>query len=187
MSKENTCLLVVDVQERLVPLMQDHEELAWNISRLLEAASVLKVQTWGTEQYPKGLGATLPSIRQGLSSLQEKLMFSCRECLHAWQNLQTPPITTKVLLVGIETHICIQQTAFDLLANGHEVYLAVDAISSRHPHDHEVALRRMERAGVQLTTTESAMFEWCEIAGTPEFKQISRLAIQTGPKSEERD
>ena len=114
-------------------------------------------------------------------------MFSCRECLRAWQNLQTQPITTKVLLVGIETHICIQQTAFDLLANGHEVYLAVDAISSRHPHDHEVALRRMERAGVQLTTTESAMFEWCEIAGTPEFKQISRLAIQTGPKSEERD
>ena len=183
MSKENTCLLVVDVQERLVPLMQHHEELIWNISRLLEAASILEVQAWGTEQYPKGLGATLPPIREGLSSLHEKLMFSCRECLSAWQDLQTPPIATKVLLVGIETHICIQQTAFDLLANGHEVYLAVDAISSRHPHDHEVALRRMERAGVQLTTTESTMFEWCEIAGNPEFKQISRLAIQTGPNS----
>ena len=80
-------------------------------------------------------------------------------------------------------HICIQQTALDLLAIGLDVYLAVDAIGSRHPHDHEVALRRMERAGVQLTTTESTMFEWCEIAGTPEFKQISRLAIQTGPNS----
>ncbi|MEC8800805.1 MAG: hydrolase, partial [Planctomycetota bacterium] len=103
MSKENTCLLVVDVQEKLVPLMQHHEELIWNISRLLEAASILEVQAWGTEQYPKGLGATLPPIREGLSSLHEKLMFSCRECLSAWRDLQTPPIATKVLLVGIET------------------------------------------------------------------------------------
>jgi nicotinamidase-related amidase len=86
-----------------------------------------------------------------------------------------------VLVCGIETHVCVLQTALDLAANGFEPYLAVDAIGARKSVDHETALRRMEASGVILTTTETAMFEWCRTAGTPEFKRISALAKETPP------
>ena len=81
----------------------------------------------------------------------------------------------KILLAGIEAHVCVQQTALDLLADGYRVYLAVDAIGARHEIDYAIALRRLESSGATLTTTEAALFEWCEAAGTPEFKQISAL------------
>ena len=87
----------------------------------------------------------------------------------------------KILLCGIEAHVCVQQTAFDLLADGYRIYLAVDAIGARFDTDREIALRRMESAGATLTTTESALFEWCEVAGTPEFKQISSLVCEAPP------
>ena len=87
----------------------------------------------------------------------------------------------RVLVCGIETHVCVMQTALDLAAAGFEVYVAVDAVGARHAVDHETALRRMESAGVVLTTTEAAMFEWCRIAGTPEFKKISALAKEKPP------
>ncbi len=87
-----------------------------------------------------------------------------------------------MLLCGIETHVCIAQTAFDLTADGWLVYVPVDAVGTRHAIDHETALRRMEAAGVVLTTTEAAMFEWCRVAGTAEFKQLSALAKEVGPQ-----
>jgi nicotinamidase-related amidase len=86
-----------------------------------------------------------------------------------------------VLVCGIETHVCIAQTAFDLTADGWLVYVAVDAVAARYAIDHETALRRMESTGIVLTTTEAAMFEWCRIAGTAEFKQISALAKEASP------
>jgi nicotinamidase-related amidase len=82
---------------------------------------------------------------------------------------------------GIETHVCVLQTVLDLLADGFNVYVAVDAVGSRNWLDHDVALRRMESRGATLTTVESALFEWCAVAGTPEFKQISALAKETVP------
>jgi nicotinamidase-related amidase len=88
----------------------------------------------------------------------------------------------KLLVVGIETHVCVQQTVFDVLAAGWQAYLAVDALGTRHAIDHETALRRMDSAGATLTTTEAALFEWCQVAGTPEFKQISRLVREEGPQ-----
>ena len=84
-------------------------------------------------------------------------------------------------MTGIETHVCVAQTALDLVADGWMVYVAVDAVGARHDVDHATALRRMEAAGVVLTSTEAAMFEWCRVAGTAEFKQISSLAKETGP------
>ncbi|HJN66012.1 MAG TPA: isochorismatase family protein, partial [Pirellulales bacterium] len=92
----------------------------------------------------------------------------------------------KVLLVGIETHVCIEQTALDMLSAGLGVYVAVDAVGSRNSLDRDIALRRMETAGAVLTTTEAALFEWCEIAGTPEFKRISKLVRETGPDTSKR-
>jgi nicotinamidase-related amidase len=89
-----------------------------------------------------------------------------------------------LLICGIETHVCIQQSALDLLADGWRVYVAVDAVGSRHELDHQTALRRMEASGAMLTTVESSLFEWCEAAGTPEFKQISRIVRENPPHEE---
>lgn len=186
MSARDTRLLIIDIQEKLVPLISQHDRLIWNIGRLMDAANTLDMEVWATEQYPKGLGSSVEPLGSRLPPPQEKLMFSCRECLPKWTNETTVSEGSKILLAGIETHICVQQTAMDFLDQGFRVYLAVDAVGSRFSSDHEVALRRMESAGVQLTTTESAIFEWCEVAGTPEFKQISRLATQDSPPSEEQ-
>jgi nicotinamidase-related amidase len=88
----------------------------------------------------------------------------------------------KLLVVGIEAHVCVQQTVLDLLADGWRVYVAADAIGSRHEFDRQIAMRRMEASGAVLTTTEAALFEWCRQAGTPEFKQISQLVRETPPE-----
>jgi nicotinamidase-related amidase len=102
----------------------------------------------------------------------------CGEIFDRWKNEGR----YRVLICGIETHVCILQTALDLAAAGFETYIAVDAVGSRVAIDHAIALRRMESAGVILTTTETAMFEWCRTAGRPEFKRISALAKEKSPQ-----
>ena len=180
MSRDDSALLVVDVQEKLIPLIPGHERLVWNIRRLIDGAAVLGVAVAGTEQYPRGLGHTIPELRDRLGDLPEKLLFSCGGCPELFERWRDAGIY-KILLCGIESHVCVQQTAFDLLGEGFQVYLAVDAVGARFSIDHQTALRRMETAGASLTTTESALFEWCEAAGTPEFKQISALVREPGP------
>ena len=180
MSRGDTALLVVDVQERLTPLIAGSARVVWNVRRLLDAAGILGLPVIGTEQYPKGLGRTVPELAQRLGTLPPKLSFSAGGCPNLLDPLQARGIH-KVLVCGIETHVCIQQTVLDLLADGWNVFVAIDAVGSRFEIDHRAALDRMDSAGATLTTTEAAMFEWCEAAGTPEFKEISRLARETGP------
>lgn len=180
MNREDSALLVIDVQEKLVPHIHDHAVVTWNIRRLLDGAKILEVFRRTTEQYPEGLGATIPGLREQAEILPSKLMFSCRGCGELGPLLFERGIS-KVLLAGIETHVCVAQTALDLIAAGFAVYLAVDATGSRFPTDRDVALRRLESGGVTLTTTEAALFEWCEVAGTPEFKAISRLVREPAP------
>ena len=182
MNSDDTAVLVVDLQEKLVPHILDHAKVVWNVTRLLRAAKVLGVRILGTEQYPKGLGATVPEV-SGLmegAELTEKLMFSCRECSSLLDELETHQVRN-VLLCGIETHVCVAQTALDLIANGFNVFLCVDAVGSRFSLDQDVALQRMECAGATLTTTEAAMFEWCESAGSDSFKSISKLVQEPAP------
>ncbi len=181
LSRQNSALLVVDVQQKLVPLIDGHENLVWNIGRLVDAAKVLSVGTFCTEQYPKGLGHTVPELADRLTVNDEKLLFSCRECQEVVGQL-TGQHRYQVLVCGIETHVCVQQTALDFISMGFDVWVAVDAVGSRFAIDHNTALRRMEQSGVTLTTTESALFEWCEVSGTAEFKQISQLVRQSPPK-----
>jgi nicotinamidase-related amidase len=148
--------------------------------RLLDAAAALRVPIAATEQYPEKLGATAPELLQRLGSAPGKLAFSacaCGDIFERWRD----DGRYRVLVCGIETHVCVLQTALDLVAAGFETYVAVDAVSARHTIDHEIALRRMESAGVVLTTTEMAMFEWCRVAGTPAFKQISALVKESPP------
>lgn len=180
MSRDDSALLVVDIQARLVEALAPPPTLIWNVRRLLDGAQALSVPFAATEQYPRGLGPTVAQLAERLGEIPSKLMFSCRERHEIFDGWKERGIF-KVLVVGIETHVCVQQTVLDLLAAGFRVWVAVDAVASRFPLDRDTALRRMESSGATLTTTEAALFEWCEVAGTPEFKIISQLVRELPP------
>lgn len=180
MSRDDSALLVVDVQGKLIQLIPEHERIIWNIRRLIDGAKVLEVAVAATEQYPQGLGPTTAELAERLGEIPAKMTFSCGGCAEIFRDFQQRGIF-KILVVGIEAHVCVQQTVLDLLASGFSVYLAVDAIGARFDVDYQTALRRMDSAGATLTTTEAALFEWCERSGTPEFKQISALVRETAP------
>ncbi len=180
MSRHDSALLVVDVQTKLLSAMPPTDKLIWNISRLIRGAQALGVPVEATEQYPRGLGPTTPALAQLLDEIPSKLMFSCRCCRDMFDRCRDRGIY-KILVTGIEAHVCVQQTVIDLLGTGFRVYVAVDAVASRFELDYQTALRRMESAGATLTTTEAALFEWCEEAGTPEFMQISALVREAPP------
>lgn len=186
MNRDDSAILTIDVQEKLLPLIPNQEQLCWNITRLLDGAKILDVEVRGTEQYPRGLGKTVESIASKLNSasghqVAEKTMFSCRECSSLFAQLADSGIHN-LLLCGIETHVCVAQTALDLIAQGFNVFVCVDAVGSRHELDHATALRRLESCGVALTTTEAALFEWCEQSGSDAFKGISKLVQQAPPR-----
>jgi nicotinamidase-related amidase len=180
MNREDTALLVVDAQEKLLAVIPNQARIVWNIRRLVDAARVLSVPIAATEQYPEKLGLIPPEVRKHLGDVPSKLRFSACECGEIFDRWKIDS-RFRVLLCGIETHVCVMQTALDLAAAGFEPYISVDAVGARHAVDHETALRRMELAGVVLTTTEAAMFEWCRVAGTAEFKQISALVKESPP------
>jgi nicotinamidase-related amidase len=178
MDPNNTAIVVIDVQDKLLPAIQNFETVQGNIERLLDAAKILEVAAVGTEQYPQGLGSTVRGIREKLpDDLPAKTMFSCRECESMFRQLADRGVQN-LLLCGIETHICVAQTALDMSAAGFNVFLSLDAAGSRFAIDHEVALRRLEVSGCTLTTTEAAIFELCEQAGDDRFKAISKLVRQ---------
>ncbi len=174
MSRHDTAVLVVDVQVKLYELIEHHERVTFNISRILDGAKLFEIPIYGTEQYPQGLGPTIPGLSNRIGPMPPKTRFSCLACDSIFRELNATE-RTKLLVVGIETHVCVQQTVLDLLAERMELFVAVDAVGARGTIDHETALRRMESAGATLTTTESALFEWCEDAKDARFKSISAL------------
>jgi nicotinamidase-related amidase len=180
MNREDTGLLVIDVQEKLLPWIGNRDGVVWNIRRLLDGAKVLGIPAVGTEQYPQGLGPTVPELAERLGPMPSKLAFSAAVCEEIFRRLRAEN-RHKILVTGIETHVCVQQTVLDLLADGWQVYVAVDAVGSRYEVDYRTALERMHSAGAVLTTTEAALFEWCRQAGTPEFRKISQLAKEQPP------
>ena len=174
MSAGDTGLLVIDVQDKLLPLIPGAQALVRNIAFLIDAARVVAMPIQATEQYPKGLGATVAELASKLPPRPSKLAFSCcaiPAVVEGFRGAGRP----KLVLAGLETHVCVQQTALDLLALDFQVYIPADAVGSRAAIDHERALDRLERAGAIITTSESAVFEWVGVAGTPQFKEISRL------------
>jgi nicotinamidase-related amidase len=174
MSAGDTGLLVIDVQEKLLPKVHDAKALVRNLAFLIDAARLLGMPVQATEQYPRGLGATVPELAGRLPERPEKVAFSCcaiPSVVEAFHRAARP----KVVLAGIETHVCVLHTALDLLALDFRVYVAADAVGSRYPQDHAVALRRMEQAGAILTTSETCVFEWVGGAGHPRFREVSRL------------
>ncbi|MGD9711960.1 MAG: hydrolase [Thermomicrobiales bacterium] len=181
MSAADTGLLVIDVQEKLMPLILDASAITRNMAFLIDAAKLLGMTVQATEQYPRGLGATVPVLAQRLPDRPEKTAFSCC-AIPAVAETFRREARPKVVLCGIESHVCVLNTALDLLALGFRVYLAVDAISARFRIDHEIAMRRLEQAGAILTTVEGCVFEWVGGASHPRFKDISRL-VQERMKS----
>ncbi|WP_339731555.1 isochorismatase family protein [uncultured Gimesia sp.] len=175
LSHQECQLVVIDVQEKLVPVIPVAKKLVHRIQQLVQAATLFQIPLSCTEQYPKGLGPTIPELVPLLPPPGEKLRFSAAECLGWGSVSNTVDSRTKIVLTGIEAHICVQQTALDLLAAGYRVIIPIDAIASRNQLDWNFAIKRMENSGASITTTEAILFEWCEVAGTEEFKQISRL------------
>lgn len=174
--REDSVLLVVDLQERLLPAMEGHEAVLKFSQRIVDAATRLAVPVICTEQYPKGLGPTVAPLQTLLGNAKrfEKLAFSCCGADGLMEYLRSLG-RSQVVVVGIETHVCVEQTVLDLLSAGLRVYVAADAVSSRRPLDRYVALDLMRQAGAAITTTEAVMFQWLRVAGTSEFKDVSRL------------
>ena len=180
MSATDTGLLVVDVQQKLISLIDGHARIVWNIRRLIDGAKLLGLPVLASEQYPQGLGPTAPELASRLDHVFDKTAFSCGGCDALAKELQSQR-RRKWLVCGIEAHVCIQQTVIDLLGEGFRIYVAVDAVGSRYKIDYETALRRLESSGVTLTTVEAALFEWCQDSKAPAFKQISQLVRDAAP------
>lgn len=171
----SSVLAVIDVQERLLAVMPAGDALVARCTRLARAAEILGVRAVLTEQYPQGLGPTPAGLAAALPAAATKMTFSCCGCAGFVAALG--PEVESVLLAGLETHVCVAQTALDLLARGLAVFVAVDAVGARHAIDHDTALRRLEAAGAILTTTEAAIFEWCGSAEHPRFQDLRRLVL----------
>ena len=179
LSPATTLVAVVDIQERLIPAIPAAPGVLARAIRLARAARLLDVRTALTEQYPKGLGPTPPELASLLPPALTKTAFSCCGCDAFTALIDAPPHPLHaVVLCGLETHVCIAQTAFDLLARGLRVFIAADAVASRHALDHDIGLRRLESSGAVLTTTEAILFEWLRDASHPHFKAIQKLVLE---------
>ena len=174
MSAGDTGLLVIDVQTKLMAKIPNSDIVIRNIAFLVDAAKVLGMTVQATEQYPKGLGETVPELATRLPERPDKLAFSSCAVPAIVDNFHRAACP-KVVLAGIETHVCVLNTALDLLAAGFRVYLAADALASRFAIDHDMALRRLEHAGAILTSAETCVFEWIGGSDHPRFKEISKL------------
>lgn len=185
LSAAESLLLLVDVQERLMPHISAGESVTGNCVRLARAAGLFGVPITLTEQYPKGLGPTVPELAVLFAEADaisvakaEKLRFSAAEAT-GW-----PPAGERedgrhqVVLAGVEAHVCVLQTAFDLLSQGYRVYVVADATGSRRDLDRDSALARLRDGGATVTATESVLFEWCEAAGTEQFKAVRELIVE---------
>jgi nicotinamidase-related amidase len=176
LDRKHSVLVVIDVQERLYPSIHEHERMLGRIDLLLAAANQMKVPVILTEQYPKGLGGTIEAIRRLIPNVAPlaKMDFSCLPAPGFKERLAAlhKEHREQIVLTGIETHICVTQTALDLAAQGERVIIVADATSSRRPMDAQTALHRMAQNGLTVTTAESIVFEWLRCAGTEEFKAL---------------
>ncbi|WP_164102764.1 isochorismatase family protein [Candidatus Laterigemmans baculatus] len=180
LDRQQSALLVVDVQVNLLPKILNHERLLWNVSRLCRGAAAVGVPLAATEQYPQGLGATAAEIVDFLPERHEKMAFSAAAVRPIVSQLAEQGIR-QIVVCGIETHICVLQTALDLAAEGFDVYVVSDAAGARGTEDHAVALERIRDQGLSVVTTEGVLFEWCQSAAEPEFKAIRDLVQESGP------
>ncbi len=174
--KEETVGLVIDVQEKLFPHMQEKELLEENLTKIIAGMGFIGIHVLVTEQYTKGLGFTIPPVHQALGDFSsiEKLSFSCCDEPRFMDMLKSHG-KKNVIICGIETHVCVLQTAIDLLAEGFQPIMIEDCVSSRKHSDKQTAIKRMRQEGAIISSMESILFELTRASGTETFKAISRL------------
>ncbi|MFI4918123.1 MAG: isochorismatase family protein [Legionellales bacterium] len=181
LNKEDSILLLVDVQEKFIPTLLDGAHLIARCEWLLKLAKRMAVPILASEQYPKGLGATLAQLSAYFEGTEciEKVHFSC---------MQEPRYVTRLrefnknqlIITGIEAHVCVLQTALEMQAADFDVFVVVDAVTSRHAVDLSYGLKRMQQAGIHLITSEMVFFEWLRTAGSLDFKALAGEFLGTG-------
>ncbi len=176
LSPDDSLLLVVDIQDAFTEHIHEMDRVIRRSALMIQAAGLLELPVVITEQYPKGLGRTVEAIQAVVGPLTcyDKVSFCCLQN-DAIRDAILNASRSQILMVGIETHVCIAQTAFNALATGLQPFVAADAVGSRRPFDHDIALDRMRQAGVKVTTTEAAIMEMTVSSKHPAFKDLSRL------------
>ena len=175
LTADRSLLLLIDLQSKLAPAIHNNAEVEQHCRWLVEVARELAVPVLATEQYPQGLGVTVPSVLALLKSeeIVEKIHFSAYKEPHI-QAVFADAGRRQIILCGTETHVCVLQTALDLVAAGYQVYLVAEACGSRRDSDKQLALGRLQQAGVVIVSREMVAFEWLQRAGTAQFRQISK-------------
>jgi len=173
---ENTALILIDMQERLVPAMKSKDEIIKKQELLLKAAEELNLPVIITEQYPKGLGYTINNLKECIENpiTIEKNSFSCFGSKEFEEHLKEKKIKN-ILLIGIETHVCVLQTALDAICAKYKVFLIADAVSSRSINDHAIAIDFMQNQKINVLSTEAVIFMLMKTSKNPSFKNISKL------------
>jgi nicotinamidase-related amidase len=174
---EDTMALVIDFQERLVPVIHNNEELLHNTQILMKGLQTLGIPMLVTQQYTKGIGMTVPVLSEVLGeefAYYDKITFSCAEDETILQKIEAAG-KKNIIICGIEAHICVLQTVIDLIAKGYQVVLVENCVGSRKESDRQVGIKRAVAEGAILTSYESILFELTRVAGTEVFKSISRL------------
>lgn len=179
-NKDTSCLVIIDVQERLAPAANEPRKIIDGCARLLKGAEIMCVPAVITEQYPKGLGASMFDIRDAAA---QGTPFVAKTELSALRNpdfAQTFKSLNKkqVVIAGVEEHVCVLQTAVELKEAGYDVFVVTDASGSRAPESEAAAERRLLHEGISLVTVEMVLFEWLRKAGTPEFKEIQQKLVR---------
>jgi len=177
LSSKVNALVIIDIQEKIIRPIFNKDSIIKNIKKLINAYQILEENIFISEQNPLKLGVTIPELSSVVEFRKfEKMEFSLAKLEDFLKELQDKKITN-LIVCGIETHICIQQTVLDCLQKGLEVIIVSDAMGSRNMVDHETALQRMIQSGAILTTTESIIFELCKTADRKEFKEIKNIIM----------
>jgi nicotinamidase-related amidase len=169
---KKSLLLIVDFQSRLMPAIDQGAAVVKNARRLIDMAGLINIPIVFTEQNTKGLGATVDELPTDKGKLINKMAF---DAVREPDFLGAIPTGKQIVVAGCEAHVCLQQTVLGLLDTGRKVYVARDALGSRHPESKETAIRRMERHGAEIVTTEMVVFEWLETAEHPNFRDAIAL------------
>lgn len=175
LNKEEAVLMIIDIQERLTPVMKYGQKVIDNTKVLIAAAKAMDIPVIVTEQYPKGLGRTVEDISSALkvAAVHEKMKFSA--CTEEVNSTLSQTARKKVIITGMETHVCVFQTVRDLLGMGYDVFVAGDGVCSRTKENYRNGLSLMAQMGAVVTNTETILFDLMKESGTPVFKELSKL------------
>lgn len=175
LNRDEVCVFVIDIQERLLPAMPEKESVIKNTSILLQAAREMGIPVLVTEQYPKGLGSTVKEIQEFLGDAKVFSKNSFTAYIDDVKSELEALNRKKLIVLGMETHVCVYQTSRDLLRAGYEVHIAKDGVASRTKENYLNGLDLMKEMGAVISNTETIVFDLLKVSGTPEFKTLSKL------------